>query len=242
MKKWLCLLLCVLLTAVMLTACGSEKKNQENGEKDEPVFVTETPYGDVVFPQEWEETVTIAAEEEPYTLRFSAGDTSLFDLLFVEEQGETKVKITTYELNEQLENYEDCCQMQEDVNVILDHLKLPYEFIGTQAGEEATFEIATDLVTLHYPERWKDQISVETAEDGVNFLYGDTPVFDVMFGGEEGFLLGTYRDTEIRAVVYDPDPDDMPESEYDAICQMQEDINVILQHLMKDADFQVYKR
>ena len=242
MKKWPCLVLCALLTVALLTACGGgETKEPETGEKEETVFVTETPYGDVVFPQKWEDTVKIAAEEEPYTLHFSAGDAGLFDLIFVEDQDGTKVEVFTYDLDKQLENYDDCCQMQEDVNVTLSHLTLPYEYSGTKTEDEPTFEIATDLVTLCYPERWKDQVTVETAEDGVKFSCGDTPVFDVMFGGEEGFLLGTFRDTEIRAVVYDVEPGDVSESEYDAICQMHEDINVILEHLMENANFQVNK-
>ena len=69
---------------------------------------------------------------------------------------------------------------------------------GENLEEEKGFDIETLYATLCYPEKWKDVVTVRKI-DGTYFTVGfygtigektDIQLFDMIFGGEEGFTLG----------------------------------------------------
>lgn len=261
MKKWISLLLCLTLAAALLTACGGHAEQQKTPDPEivppveEPVdvFSIETPYGTLAYPERWKDTVTIETGEEPYTLRFSAGEIPLFDLIFDGEEGyylgtlqgqdgEATLRIISYDLDDQREDYADCRAMQEDVNVLLQHLRTDYTFREKEIPEEiddSVYAIETDVVTLYYPERWQDQVTVEVTADGARFSCDGVQLFDILFGGEEGVLLGTYGQTPVRVVSYAIEQGELSDSRYEQLGNMEEDVNVVIQHLMEDSNFQV---
>ncbi len=87
----------------------------------------------------------------------------------------------------------------------------------------------TDLVTLHYPEKWKSKATVNTEKNVVHFYNGKTPLFDLRFEECDGYLLGTYSGTPIYMVEY-------PVTKEEDIA-MQQDVNTIIQNLSKDKNF-----
>ena len=67
-------------------------------------------------------------------------------------------------------------------------------------------------------------------------------LFDLSFVDvNDGFLLGTYSGIPIYIIDYEIKEDNYTEDEvFDMYC-MQEDVNVILQHLMEDPNFTINK-
>ncbi len=128
--------------------------------------------------------------------------------------------------------------MQEDVNVILHFLEEDYEFLTGQAvgpEEESVFEIPTNVAALYYPQRWKDAVQIQNTDSKVSFYAGDIELFAIVFDApDDGYLLGTYDGHSVSLITSDLDPN---EKEYDRLCAMQEDINIVLQHLMEDPKF-----
>lgn len=119
---------------------------------------------------------------------------------------------------------------------------------GTHSQAELpTYVIRTPYCDLLYPERWKDAVTVTTVAGEpytVKFVLkkDGTPLFDLMFGGEKGILLGTLirKDGNVvlrsQSYAFDPERED-----YDTCCMIQEDLNVILQHLMEETEFLIGK-
>ena len=90
-------------------------------------------------------------------------------------------------------------------------------------------DIPTDLVTLSYPERWKDKVEIKVEGKKVSFVNGDTPLFDLCFEECDGYLLGTYDGTPIYIIEYPVETEEQ--------IAMQQDVNVIIDHLCQDAKF-----
>lgn len=232
-------------------ADGSSSMNNTN--QSEETFEIETPYAVLHYPQQWQEQVQTTEEKgEPYSLKFAAGEAHLFDLSFggtegallgtlKTDAGNIILRLTSYEIDEGAENYHDLCAMQEDINVILQGLAEDYDFaIGEELIEEdnSTFEIKTSLTTLYYPQKWQDSVNVDTSDIGVSFTSKDgDKLFDLEFGDSEGYLLGKYKDTELHIISYEIEKGDRTDEEMNRLYAMQEDVNVILQHLMEDENF-----
>lgn len=130
----------------------------------------------------------------------------------------------------------DLAEMQEDINVIFQHLVSDYDFeagVALEKEDDSVFEIETSVTTLYYPTKWKDRVTVDVEDTKVSFSCDGTPLFDLVFTeSDDGYLLGTYSGTPINIVdymVYD-----------DTLAAMQEDVNVILQHLMEDENFVIH--
>ena len=116
---------------------------EDNGE----VFAIQTKYGTLSYPEKWKELSKIEIVESPiYTVKFSgktaSGDIPLFDLTFNGGDGyclgtmkidgqDVTIYIDDYSFDQSTmsdENYSNCCAMQADVNVILEHLAQDYSF------------------------------------------------------------------------------------------------------------------
>ena len=257
MKKLIALLLlaCLLGTFVM-TGCGNEENNnnatpdeiQESievtTEEELKVYEIPTKLVPLKFPERWKDIVKVEEiKDDPYTLAFSANGDKVFELIFngtqgdvlgtlITDKGQYLVTVNMSPLKKTSDKYETDRNIQEDVNVILSYLDKDYKFVyGVDAREEDidVYAIKTSLVDLYYPVKWKDRVKTEVSDNKVSFSCDGNPLFDIMFGGDKGNLVGRYDGTDILIVDYPLKDQDMK--------NMQEDVNVILNHLNKDKKF-----
>lgn len=243
-KTWLavCLVLMMLFSACAKPqpADGSaEGAAPEQQTDDSAAMVIEVAGLELKYPQKWEGKVDVATEAHQAT--FSCGDSRLFDLYFNKTEvgdvlgtvcGDTNTVIT-YVLYPLEGDNAELVQMQEDVNYILDHLAEDYDFVSGAAEEVVepdVFDIETSVVTLKYPLKWKDKVTIEVSDGKVCFSNEGTPLFDLVFSEGEGYLLGSYNGTPIYLVEY-------PVSTEEQI-QMKDDVNVILDYLSMDEAFE----
>lgn len=251
MKKCLSVVLWLLLF-VFLVGCGAQKgessvsttaplpsestqlasAGNENG-----TFVIEAAGLKLQYPQRWQGLASIDADTNSAT--FSSGQEKLFTLFFNCPDkgnvlgtvcGDENVVITVLDYDV---SGDDAVSMQEDVNVILQHLMEDYDFVAGEAivkESSDVFAIQTSVATLYYPAKWQDVVKVTVSDTKVSFTYGSESLFDLMFTEtENGFLLGTYKGTPIYVVDYKVSSDEAS--------AMQEDVNVILHYLIEDANF-----
>lgn len=239
----------LLILAVFLSSCGSMQNQTANEtENSEESYLTiSTPYADICVPEVFDgNVINEVTNEEPYTLVFKAkkDGTELFTLIFdgvgdllmgtlIGESENTVIYMNIPALNNEDENYDTYCGYQEAVNTIMNHLAEDYTFLIDEIVESedtTTFDIETSVVTLKYPNKWRDKVQVDVSDKGVKFSNDGMPLFDIYFAAcEDGYLLGTYKDTPIYIVDYSVETDEQ--------AAMQEDINVILQYLMEDSNF-----
>ena len=103
---------------------------------------------------------------------------------------------------------------------------------------EEMFTIETDYAQLQYPLKWQDQVQIDVSAEKVCFSVKDEDVklFDLCFGGEEGYVFGTLKGenpVELRVVTYDIDEN---LERFDDYCAMQDDMNVIFQLLIDSGE------
>lgn len=248
MKK-ITVLSMLLVLAMMFCACGSENSSSDKSSEEANVKIS-TPYVDLKVTESIDENVSheeTDPEKEPYTITFKSkkDDTELFSLVFNGEGkylfgtlvGEDKNTVIYYNmpaLDEDSDNYEQNRSYQEKLKEILNGLTADYEIILNEKVDHkdtSNFDIKTSVVTLKYPNKWKDKVKVEVVDNTVKFTNDKTPVFDLVFKKCDGYLLGTYKETPIYIVEYPVKTDEQ--------AAMQQDVNVILKYLMKDPNFQM---
>ena len=219
------------------------------------VFTIKTDYAELRYPKYWEGKVSVKAEKQTVSFTAENEKVKLFDLLFDSEQGyrlgsftsdgkNHTLNIVEGEIDKKSENINTYMQMQDDVNVLVSFLKKDYGFEsasettteGSAVDEEKekeknVFEIKTGVVSLYYPSKWQSKVKTEVKSDRVLFSCGDEKLFDIVFGGKDGDLLGKYKDTEVRIVPYEL------KNSTDELIEMQEDVNVLLHKLMEDKAF-----
>lgn len=252
MKKWYVVVAAALI-AVLLAACGSQSDGKsENAATVDSAGVKyniiETPYANLRVTEDFDENVAHKETgKEPYVLTFSSkkDDTELFSIVFngkgntlfgtiVGEDANTVIHTNLVKLDENSENYETNRAYQDKLKDILSCLTADYEIIlGEEVDHETTsdFDIETPVVTLKYPNKWKNKVKVEVTDDSVKFSNNGTPVFDLVFKETKGYLLGTYKETPIYMVEHPVKTNEQ--------AAMQQDVNVILKHLMKDPNFKM---
>ena len=245
MKKTVVL---VLAFFCFLTLAACKPGGDGTSAAKEKTVTISTPFVDLKVSENFDANVSHeVVNENPYTLLYRAkkGKAELFSLIFngsgeallgtvVGDKENTAIYINMPELDKDSEYYEENCIYQEGVNDILDGLMADYNFSVKEAAaneDNSTFDIPTSVVTLKYPAKWKEKVQITVLKDGVQFSNNDTRLFDLMFTECDGYRLGTYKDIPIYVVDY------MTENDEQAV--MQEDVNVILQYLMKDPDFVV---
>ena len=243
------LLICVSL----FCACGSQSDgNPESAATVDSAGVKyniiETPYANLRVTEDFEENVAHKETgKDPYVLTFSSkkDDTELFSIVFngkgdtlfgtiKGEDANTVIHTNLVKLDENSENYETNRAYQDKLKDILSCLTADYEIIlGEEVDHETTsnFEIQTSVVTLKYPNKWKNKVKVEVTDDSVKFSNNGTPVFDLVFKETKGYLLGTYKDTPIYMVEHPVKNNEQ--------AAMQQDVNVILKYLMQDPNFKM---
>ena len=102
--------------------------------------------------------------------------------------------------------------------------------------------VKTKYCDLKYPDEWVDRVKVEIDESDIYtvkfMMKDDTPIFDLIFNCDTGYLLGTIEgekeNTVIRIKNYTMAQDD---SRYNDFCLIEEGINVITENLSKDYSF-----
>lgn len=250
------LLLACVLTAVSCKKAEQSIDNTENlpdetvemnvpTDQEEEGITFVTPYVELTLPSLFDGNVDAkVVSEEPYTLAFVRSDdqTELFTLYFGGETGDVLgtlmlegqnivIYVSFAELDETDVNFKQNSRYQEEINTIVGYLVEDGFAAGEAVEYEDTsvFDIKTPVVTLKYPNKWKDKVQVEVSEEKVQFYYNDRLMFEMCFFECDGYILGWYKDTPMYMVHYGPESD---EEEL-----MQEDINVIIEHLNEDPDF-----
>lgn len=215
--------------------------------EDDMTYLIDIGFVSLRYPKEYEEAVTISGAgkynvTDQFTLRFISGETELFDLYFNEDEGDLLGTIITDEGNSvvrvktfALDRSEtELIAQQESLNVIIHGLISDYGFLVNEEIEEednAVFEIKTDVVSLYYPQKWKDKVEIKIDGNTVSFVSDGTPIFDLCFETCDGYLLGTYKDTPIYIIDYAVKGDEQ--------IAMQQDVNVIIDYLSKDKEFKI---
>ena len=141
--KQLSLVIVLILSAILMFGCASEKEppasepsatpsatvQTTSPEPDVPVFDIKTRVCVMKYPLKWKDLVTVEVADD--SVCFSYGDIKLFDLLFDSDEGYllgtydgTQIKLISYDFDKDSLSEDEsfnCCAMQEDVNVILQY-------------------------------------------------------------------------------------------------------------------------
>lgn len=250
--------LAIVLCIVLLCSCGTDADkaykttvadttDTDNAEETTAKMKSiHTPFADLKVSEDFFENVEYEeVEKSPYTLLFQtkSDKTDIFTLIFggegenlmgtlIGEKENTVVYMNFAELNENSENYLGYCGYQEGINDIINGLINDYQFVVNQVVEyddNTTFDIKTSVVTMKYPKKWEEKVKIDVTEECVKFSNYETSLFDLYFKECDGYLLGTYKDTPIYIIDYPVESDEQS--------AMQEDVNVILQHLLEDSNF-----
>ena len=114
-------------------------------------------------------------------------------------------------------------------------------------GDRETYLIETEYCNLEYPSKWENQITVNKEKlNGtiIEFYIDDVHLFDICFDNEDAYPIGKIKIKEqfieIGVNSYDIQEDEFTEEEYEELCMMQEDLNVILTKLVEDYSMEIY--
>ena len=106
-----------------------------------------------------------------------------------------------------------------------------------------TYDISTEYCTLQYPEKWKDKVETNVSEGEVYTVAFSATVndetyslFDICFGGEQGYAIGEInvnaQTIPVSVVTYELAFSDGMEQETQMdLLAMQEDVNTVIQSL-----------
>lgn len=217
----------------------TQSGNIENNltEQGKTVYVIQAGELALKYPEKWKDKVAVSVSDE--RVAFSCGETKLFDLVFNSDEGVVlgtvrgdKNIIISYVDYPLAQDDQELLEMKMDLNVVLWNLAADYDFVPDEAirdKDSETFEIKTSVVTLNYPSRWKEKVTVAVTDQGVSFSSGDTKLFDLVFKECDGFRLGSYNGTPIYIIDYPVRTEEE--------MHMQQDVNVILQFLYEDSNF-----
>ena len=244
--------LMALFICISLCACGSEDDSVIKATKDSSgkFSVIKTPYADLSLPVSVAKNMEFKLDgEAPYKVTFYSkkDKTKLYSILFGGQgdlllgtiPGEienTVLYVDISKLDEASENFESNAALQESINNIIEKLVSDYDFVVNEtviSQNNETFDIKTSVVTLKYPLKWKNKVDIKATDKKVEFSYYKTKLFDLVFSPGEGYLLGTYKETPIYVINYPVTTDEQS--------AMQEDVNVILENLLKDKNFVINK-
>ena len=130
-----------------LTACGKKSNSSSSSSAskatvdsasqnvvdfNEDVITIKTDYADLKYPSKWENKVNIATEANKVCFTSADKKVKLFDLCFGGKEGyvfgvlkddnSTELRVVSYDIDTKLENADEYCAMQEDMNVIFQYL------------------------------------------------------------------------------------------------------------------------
>lgn len=158
MKRLLCAVMCIVVTASALVLAGCGGNNASSGSEaadssaSEPAtvniesFMIETPYGMLKLPADWSDKIKIETknDKEVFTVKASFANTPLFDIAFNGKDGEllgtvtgegnkkVEVRYKKYGLDKNSDNYDELVKYQGGVEIISENLAKNDNF--TKAG------------------------------------------------------------------------------------------------------------
>lgn len=255
MTKKIFVICAMLLAAVLFSSCScdSNKATPDEATADEAttaqkVVKVDTPYGDLSVSEDFDKALKpVVRSEDPYIVDFvsKADDTKVLALHFNDKTpdvlGTFKVDgkdVVLYaefpDIDKNNSHYQEYNRYQMEVSNIADHLEQDYDFVpgkdpGSGDSNSETYDIKTSLVTLKYPKKWKDKVTVTEKDNVVSFTAGKTPLFDLYFKEADGVQLGTYGKTPVYIKEYKVKENDHK--------NMIQDVNVIIDHLIEDKNF-----
>ncbi len=217
-------------------------------------FLIETPCCMLAIPSDLEgkvlyeiigdESFSVAfrtAEEPTPFLTF--GFDQKYDTLLgtmVSEEGNRVVYVQYAELSgDELDTY--AAYQERIVNTALAYLISEYGFVvgeAIPAEETATFPVETSLVTLRYPAKWREKVRIEVSDTGAAFSCDGRRLFDIVFAPCDGDLIGTMNGTPVYLISYEIEQGALTDDQFDELCAMQEDMNVVLFKLMEEPGFE----
>lgn len=261
MKRFICTVLCLVLACTALVGCQganqNESQSQDAGEMRTAseaaadLMKIDTKYCVLKYPSKWGDDFSSKInEDKEYTVSFLYDGNTVFDIILngsggsplgAFESGDEKVtvRVKTAELDSKDKNIQIYKEMQDDINVIIDNLKMDYKFTAGDfdPDDNELFEIKTSKVSLYYPKKWQDEVKTEVDGDKVSFSCNETKLFDLVFGECEGDILGTYDGTKLYLIDYPLDKGKLKADEIKKMTAMKEDINVIIDNLSKSERF-----
>lgn len=99
---------------------------------NEEVITIKTNYADLKYPSKWENKVNIETKADKVCFTSADKKVKLFDLCFGGKEGyvfgvltsdnSTELRVVSYDIDNNLENADELCAMQEDMNVIFQYL------------------------------------------------------------------------------------------------------------------------
>lgn len=269
MKKTIIFIISLMLCVLALSACGAKKdeskqasdatvatENVEATVDNIETYEIKTKYGDLSFPKEWEEDVTVKIDDKDgYTVGFYAGKTKLFDLQYNCGSGEVLgtlnndgenviVRVSYAELDKKSADYDKYADMQNSVDLITDRLEKNYDFAkGDEiyvSGDDV-FEIKMEPTSLYYPSQWKDKVTVDVNDGKATFSSDKVKLFDIIFGeaDDNAYLVGSYDGTDVYIVSYDIEQGKLSDNDFMNLRAMQESVDVIIDHLRQDEKFKL---
>lgn len=148
---------------------------------------------------------------------------------------------------------EESTKNVNNVIVETENHKEENDFSENISDDEEGFLIETPIVNLYYPKRWENQVHVETLEGEICIVQffaafegkGKVQLFDIAFGGEEGYTLGYFEDKKnekiaINIISYDFElGQDWTSEEKDSIYTMMEDVNFIINRLENESGIEL---
>ena len=260
MKRFICLIL-ILSVTVLIVSCAAAKDDAASGDTS-VYFVSDTePDGsdtaepdteefpspaesaaaDIAprLPASWSDGVEYTAEDD--RIEFTYGGQKMFDILIGSEEGDyigaladrTRVSVVQYPSDDGDDGF---LAAQEGINELIDKLFEDGVLIKTPeqsaSDETETYDSASPLGPFAYPERWDGNVTILVDGDSVSFSTTEgTRLFDLLRGDapEGASVIGTYDGAPVSLVMYPVTTDE----EY----ALQEDVNFIVEELMKDPLF-----
>ena len=152
-------------------------------------------------------------------------------------------------------------RLKKTIVIVLAALCVAAAVIGilvfTPVFNNCGFEVKEDICidtpygTLHYPEKWKDNLEIEKQSENNVYsviFYGDCgeqkeKLFTVNFGETECIKLGSITsdetsDVKVGIEFSDFVPDDSwSKNDTEIICTMQEDVNYTIEKLQSEDNF-----
>ena len=214
----------------------------------------DTPCGVIYLPDNWDMPImTESILGDPMVISFWAEDVKLYELTFSENAVDAVGMVKNEDGNiyvsmriSELENEDNMLlSMQETINELMMQLNLedvPHIPEETQPLEDILVD--TPYGELHFPGKWEDYLMTQQEDDLVDFyaLFPDhdpallfTVVFETANGHASGVITAENgSQTDLAIVIHDLELiGDWSDGEIDIVYAMQEDMNYLLDMLVR---------
>lgn len=237
---------------------GLSRMDMEDVVVDTNAGVAQTPYGVLIYPAQFKDSIRVELEsEDPYTMAFygtvkGQQELCLYKVIFgqtldnpvgIVRDAEGKLTQIGFIIPEfapteswTQEQIDMVYALKETMNGVAGRMDME----KSATDEAVDMIIATPYGDLCYPGNWKNAMKIEKEEGKVyKIIFStstsngkDVKLFSILFGGEEGTLIGTIGDKNVYLQCEDLSAlSDVSEEEMDHIYAMMEDTNYIMEQL-----------